>query len=252
MKSHLLLFGLVLGIASPTVLRACSCSWDLPQHFCESLSYWPAPSRPTTVVLAVKLNNVAHGMDMKVVDRLYGHANDTIRVWGDPGHLCRPYTDGIPIGDTMVLALDSLGYFYDIEQDGDYAINICGVFYLFYENGMVNGRVFEAQQQQIDYAVFKDSVLNADCNPDKITGLAERTLDGLAIRYDVAARQLLFMGQQRPLKVSVYDVSGKQLLNSLVSPDDKRLAIPTISAGVYLVEVQSGTARSVQRVLVGW
>lgn len=251
MKRILSVFALLGVLGMQATLFACSCAPDLPSSFCESMWYWPKPSRPNNIVLAVKLNNVTHGMDMKVVDVLYGYANDTIRVWGDPGHLCRPYTDGIPIGDTLLMALDSLGYFYDVEKDGDYAIGGCGVYYLAYQNGMVIGRVFEPLQQQISYTVFKDSIRHSECNPDKVTGISEAMLQRVGVHFDVDRQQILFSGTNYDFEMTLLDISGKAIFSSKITSGKSSFQLPGIPTGVYLVALQVGNQRVVKRVLMG-
>jgi len=251
MRQYLLLF--VLGISALLTSQqalACSCAPNLPQHFCQTQTFLDTPNRPKTIVMAVKLNNVAHGMDMQVVDVLYGSVPDTIRVWGDPGHLCRPYVDLIPIGDTLIMALDSLQYFYDVEDTGDYEISICGVYYLAFENGMVSGRVYEPQQQQMTYAAFRTMVVDEDCNPDKVTSIAETTLEGISTLYDAGMHQLMFEGIKQPLQVNVYDVNGRLLATNKLGMYDNSIQLSHIANGVYLVEIVSGKDRKVQRVAV--
>lgn len=248
-RSMLTVFAvLLLWAAWPSAANACSCSWDLPESFCESMWYWQPPARPDVVVLVEKLDSVHHGMDMKVLEVLYGYADDTIRVWGDPGHLCRPYAAWFAVGDTFVMALDSMSSGgYDYEQAGDYQINICGVYYLSYSNGNVIGSVFENQQQTVAYSEFRDSVLVPNCNPTKVTGIDGPYPWDLGFYLDGHNRDLVFAKELSHVWVNIYDVSGRKISSDEVF-SSKRYAIPDGLSGIFLVEVATKKGSVTQRV----
>lgn len=129
---------------------ACSCFG--PTSFCATLNPpFPNPEWwiPESIVLGVKLGDYQHGMDVKVIQAFTGslQVDDTVRVWGDCGLLCRHYPSTWAVGDTVVwgfritdLAGNSLcGTSY--EQPTDHMISICGIYYLDYANGSVTGPI---------------------------------------------------------------------------------------------------------------
>jgi hypothetical protein len=129
--------------------QACDCAFpeQLPNSFCATIDSTEAYS-PATVVLAVKLDQIAYGMRIKVLQVFQGTAaaGDTLMVWGDNGACCRwpvYYRDN---GDTILWHLkptDFIGNWIaplepDLEMPGDYCINLCGVYWLYYANGVVS------------------------------------------------------------------------------------------------------------------
>jgi len=94
-------------------------------------------------VKAIKLNDVNHGMDVKVIHSYHGQMpEDTIRVWGDTGILCRTYTDRFEIGDTIIMNLHLMDYYYAYypeENIGDYILSSCGVHFLEVKDNNVIG-----------------------------------------------------------------------------------------------------------------
>jgi len=64
-----------------------------------------------------------------------------IRVWGDDGALCRPYVSAFPRGTRWIFALKRLRE----PAAQDYAISICGDFWLEVRGDVAVGRIIEPQ-----------------------------------------------------------------------------------------------------------
>ena len=64
-----------------------------------------------------------------------------IRVWGDDGALCRPYISAFPLGTRWIFALKRLRE----PAAQDYAISICGDFWLEVRGDVAVGRIIEPQ-----------------------------------------------------------------------------------------------------------
>ena len=143
--------------------KACSCTGDL--DFCLTMNgLFP----PEVVILAVKSADFHYAMDVQVIEYLKGSEDrEDLRIWGDNGILCRLYTSQFPIGDTLVLGIsptDFAGNFLsnpayppDLEQEGDYMLSVCGIYYLHYENGNVFEPQWVPDQMFMSYEEFKQS-----------------------------------------------------------------------------------------------
>ena len=148
MKRSVLLAFLTAAVTGQEA-SACDCFGN--NSYCETLS----PSwfvNPTTTVLAVKLDDYYYGIHVKVVQEIGGEMlpDDTLMVWGDNGGLCRVYLNGFAVGDTVVFGLNhcdlwgntiTAGFPPDLEQPGDYQVSVCGIYWLNYVNGNVQGHM---------------------------------------------------------------------------------------------------------------
>lgn len=112
---------------------ACSCFG--PQTFCGFVfDNWEAPD---LIVKGKKLRDVEHGMDFEISLIIDGDESEqTIRIWGDVGHLCRKYTSDFKVDQEYLLALKKVeissqfpGSWTDLELIGDYIISVCGKSY---------------------------------------------------------------------------------------------------------------------------
>lgn len=139
---------------------ACSCAvWY--DNFCESSFDEQFMPNAKLIVKGVKLSNMAHGIDFKIIDVLTGSEQDEIiRIWGDPGHLCRTYTTPFAIGDTFIFTLHELEYFgFDsIEKPGDYELPGCGLFYLHVNGNNVSGNIASPIQSAMEYNSFRQFI----------------------------------------------------------------------------------------------
>jgi hypothetical protein len=90
-------------------------------------------------------------MDVEVLETLAGETSKSVvSVSGDPGNQCRPYVSGFPVGTEWVFALkpavkDALvarqSYLMSEPDRGDYAISICGAYWLEVKEGKVRGNI---------------------------------------------------------------------------------------------------------------
>ena len=120
----------LFGIQSYSI--ACSCAGS--QSFCETVN---PDSSSLLIVRGKKKAQIEHGMDFEISSIYNGdESKKTIRVWGDPGHLCRVYTSNFENGEELILALieitwdESAGSCCESEKKGDYILSVCGVYYV--------------------------------------------------------------------------------------------------------------------------
>jgi len=97
-------------------------------------------------------------MTVRVLDVLRGAETDsTLVVYGDPGHLCRPYItpETFPIAAKYVLALYPASALEREDSPGAYAISICGEFWLHLDDGNVRGRIRTRDLESVPYEVLR-------------------------------------------------------------------------------------------------
>lgn len=72
-------------------------------------------------------------MEVEIIETYKGVENrKSITVWGDPGHLCRPYLSTFKEGQYYVIAFypGNPNHGHDNEKATDYSISNCGAFWL--------------------------------------------------------------------------------------------------------------------------
>jgi hypothetical protein len=146
---------LLVILALPKSAFACSCMWAGP--FSKV-----APSQEL-IVLGEVLSHYKNSMDVRVIEVLKGtEEGKTIRIWGDTGALCRPYVSHFPVGTTWLVAVrkttaeQSPPFWERLLQPAhksDYAISICGDFWLKVQDDRAVGRVTVK-----DYSNFQEWV----------------------------------------------------------------------------------------------
>ena len=145
---------LILGSAKDVV--ACTCMWGGP--------FMKVAPASTLVVRGRILRHTGDGpvskteMDVEVLEVISGRTDKrVITVSGDNGILCRPYVSAFQIGTEWVLALMRAGR--NIQDKGDYAISICGTYWLKVIRGKVSGNIHNTKlsgaRQQLSLREFR-------------------------------------------------------------------------------------------------
>lgn len=233
---------------------ACDCYG--PQSFC-GVQAPPPPeweyAPPEHIILAIKLQEVDYGMDVRVLQSFAGSitATDTIRVWGDCGLLCRVFVNTWANGDTIVLGLQDVDYSGNVlcgtslEQLGHYQISICGRQWLAFENGLVTGPILtEGATESMTLEEFGTAL--SGCLSTGIEGVPG-TEDPLIISVGTSI-QLSWPTPIQPADVQVYDVCGALLIHQPWngSPIQFRMACD----GVYVVVVHAGQRSIAHRIVI--
>jgi len=83
-------------------------------------------------------------MEVEILENIRGtETRKTITVWGDPGHLCRPYLSIFQLNTYYVIAFNECkgNQTYNEEKDSDYYISNCGTYWLLFdfEKGVAKG-----------------------------------------------------------------------------------------------------------------
>jgi len=236
-------------VASAASVKACSCFG--PDTFCGTLhppyeepEWWI----PDAVVLAVPLATYYYGIDVVIIQIFQGQVdNDTVRVWGDNGALCRLYAGWAP-GDTLIMGIDRTDlagntiinpeYPDGLERPEDYMISACGVYALDYTDGRVSGWITAPTMQDFSLEEFEVEITacalsNGVPSPVVLDPLIVRTVSGTPV--------LEIRNCPAPLQLRVMDVQGRCVLGRRW--DGSLLALDGISTGIYFAEITSGEQR---------
>ncbi len=253
----LLLLALLAISAGPQGLNACSCFG--PQTFCGTLDpqppEFPVPQWwiPDAIVLVVKLADVEYGVDVKVVQSFSGdlQVDTVIRVWGDCGLLCRHYVNGPANGDTLLWAIKHTDFMgnglcgTNFEQPQDWALSVCGVYWLNYDSGIVSGPLtVEGATESVTLQAFGDLV-----NGCLSTGVIDVAMNSpLVLEYRDGSPVLSCTGTRDGAELLIMDVHGRAVLRRRW--DGSAFTLEGVAPGAYLVEVLDSGLRYVRKVAV--
>jgi len=234
---------------------ACSCFG--PSTVCGTLDPpYPNPEWwiPDVIILGVKQANIAHGMDVKVLEVFSGaqhvHEEQVIRVWGDCGFACRVYPDTWAVGDTVVwsfqftdLSGNSLCPGDALETEGEFMISVCGIYWLTYDHGTVSGPITAESEQSMSIADFREQVTTC-----LSTGISERaTTDPLEVRYS-DGQVWLSLGAPYSVDLAVMDAMGRTCL--LERWNGTKRSLDGFAHGTYIVQVSDGDRRWRRKVVL--
>ncbi len=147
MKPSGLICLLLLFLSLP--LRAdCDCIWRG--------SFTDVQQETDLVVAAKVVNSKGNSVDFETSSILRGvEYQNTVRVWMNPGTLCRPEASEFDAGSEWVLALDRIGELnpgdfnpstpnISVGRVGDYSLSKCGGYRLKLTNDLVTGNLVSA------------------------------------------------------------------------------------------------------------
>ena len=118
-----LAWAIVVFLAWPATAQACRCATDAP--FEEASQAKPIIVRARVLAHGDVTGGIATSMTLGIAQVLKGEVRGPrMKVWGDPGNLCRPYVSRFPVGTEWIFAIDHRS-----------AISICGVHWLRVEAG---------------------------------------------------------------------------------------------------------------------
>jgi hypothetical protein len=127
--------------AATKAARACECVWAGPFLSVQS----DAPILIRAKVLSYhgngKYSKLPLAMDVELHEVLRGDVPEgtSLRIWGDDGHLCRPYVTRFPIGSEWILALNGPGSKPGMSPGP--SISACGEYWLEVKGEMAAGNI---------------------------------------------------------------------------------------------------------------
>ena len=243
---------LLTALLSPVLGLACSCFG--PQTFCETMDPPYAEPQwwvPDNIILAVKENSVAYGVDVRVLQTFSGtlQPGAVVRVWGDCGLLCRHYVDGVPNGDTVLWAIQDCDLMGNgscgtsLEAPTDHHLSICGVYWLNYTNGVVSGPLLTAGATESMTLAEFDSFVDG-CLATSVPGGAAQEEGDLLIQGD---RLHLIGGPDLGgAELRAWDLTGRSLFSTVVRSGERSWQLPEASSAVFLVELRTPGRRMVR------
>lgn len=248
-----LVFGSLTLVLSSQGSKACDCFGN--NSYCETLSpTWLV--NPSTTVLAEKLDDYFYGIHVKIVQVIAGEVlpSDTLLVWGDNGGLCRVNLNGFAIGDTVVFGLNhcdlwgntiTAGFPPDLEHLEDYQVSVCGIYWLNYVNGNVQGQITGPVFQNMPLDAFIEVVQNCSA-ANAINEVGPR--DPLLVRYVAGVPVLERPGQSGPMALLVVDAQGRMVLRR--AWNGQTLPFSSVAPGVYTARVSIGGEHWTRKILV--
>lgn len=245
-----ILFGILFLLTGPAV--ACSCFG--PSTFCGVLDpNGPNPEWyvPDAIVLAVKLGDYQHGMDVKIVTSFTGElvTDEVVRVWGDCGNLCRHYPQTWAVGDTVLWSLkltDLAGNFLcpagiEYEVEGDYMISICGVYFLNYSQGFVSGPITLESVQTMSVDDFEQLVYGC-----LSTGVEEPATAADLQVLQLPEGPVLSLTTGTSVQLRIMDATGRLLFAT--NWDGSSLPLDGLPHGAYIVAILDEKGSLVKKV----
>ena len=233
--------------ASFNHLQACSCAGEA--YFCHELSdTTDAFVHPDFVIKGVKLKDTLHGMFVRIEQQFINEIlEDTILIWGDPGHLCRVYTSNFEVGESVILGIKRLDIPSGMPQEsiGDYWLPACGITFLKIENGFVvgpismgsNAMLFEDFEFYMENEVYKTECVIASSEH-------HAPFENKAINlYPNPARDMAFISCENCEAINeliFHDAAG-QIKNIRFTREEKliRLYTKNLEKGVYFIKLKS-------------
>ena len=250
----------VIFLAWYSIILACSCFG--PSDFCTTMN------RPgyeaDLMVKCVKLTQEYHGMKIKIVDVISGDpGSDTIMVWGDNGALCRVYTSLFNISDTLILALnytDKAGNYFNtgfpdsLEQDSDFLLSACGVYFLTVEGNRVTGPITPTDDT-LSYDDFK-SLVSSDCLVDGIGNKNKKEFNW--ILYPNPAKNKIRLkfkdSYSRGTIITIHNLLGIEVYRVSLSAKNEQNSIlintSSMQPGLYVIEVLNSFKKSIKHLTI--
>lgn len=209
------------------------------------------------VAKAKILNHQYHGLQIQLLDVIQGNeTRDTVMLWGSSylsTAMWRTDVSNFVTNDTMVVLIKRISSSPTdtLESEGDYIIPDCGVYYLYYHNGNVEGRITQYLNlawESIPYNEFKAMVPYCYAT-GTATALASPTLaHGVAVYPNPFGQQLWVSGEQ---SVRLFDAVGRLVYAGSSAPNIP-IQLGHLAAGIYYIETTASggkTAPQVQKLL---
>jgi hypothetical protein len=144
----LLALACLLASLCPGSIRACECHWIGPFLTVAPDAELIVCGRVLSYHDVGKISRIPQAMDVQVLEVLKGRTSSSrLRVWGDDGHLCRPYVTQFPVGTEWVLALGGPGSKPAMSPGP--AISVCGEYWLRVKGDRVVGNIRDTANQQV-------------------------------------------------------------------------------------------------------
>ncbi len=212
---------------------------------CHCFPYEPVFCKNTTeyhnIIMAVVTQNPApdyHLMEVKILENFNNGINeDTIIVLGQDGLNCGELLGQFNFQDTLILAVS------EVEISGMnyyYLEGACGLHFLRYENGLVNGQITTSLTSQ-PIQDFRDNILECieiDLPVENISSIGNK----LQVFPNPVSDVLQIATDQRYIyNIEILNSSGQRILfrkvNSLI--DLYKVNIDNLAKGIYFLRIST-------------
>lgn len=168
-------------VADP--VPACQCSWEGP--FLKASCRSPLVVYARIVQFSEKTRDTSPFMDIDVIEPFSGGMTDKrLRVWGDPGMLCRADLRQFPVDSEWILALDGPGS--KPAMSPGHALSLCGQYWLGLAGDKVIGLIDDAAEnigpQEMPLQEFRKRFHGKSCR-DSIRFSGEISTGASFLRY---------------------------------------------------------------------
>jgi hypothetical protein len=135
---------------------SCSCGWAGPFLKVAGQCEWVIRARVKNY--HGEARGIKLAMDVEVLEVLRGRMDKGgIRIWGGDGMLCRPEVTQFPIGTEWIFGLNGPGS--KPAMTPDYAVSMCGQYWLQVVSGQVVGNIDDEEVQNASQRVPADEFL---------------------------------------------------------------------------------------------
>ncbi len=248
---HRLLLLIALYLFGPFYSKACSCVYIAT--FCESLSFQDSIYHDLIVYGAVT-NVQNNGMEVSIIEQLYGQeARSSIFIKRGNGANCGEDTNQFKRGQELILAL-YLAYNEETQQEDQYWLSICGVNYLFVENGRVIGKIAPG----VSILPFKKFIQSTTCPAFRAFQPSAPSDPEFKV-YPNPVRATLFVkpsDQVSDFSYALYDLQGRLLLRGIRKEVEAEelvsleLPLNQIGGGIHILRLDSKMGSENLKVLI--
>ena len=226
---------------------ACSCGWITPEHFCRSAS------ETNHIVLGVVVESQQwYSMDIEVIEEIHLQSNaDTLSILGQDGLNCGEWLENFSIGDTLVLALYR-GDFFDAVDNNPFEWHLgnCGLFYLRYNNGRVEGGIDFGEESQV-YEDFKSNVISCIDLTSAANDFQDKvSLQVLPIPTTGYVDVIVDGSNANTYSFDLLDIAGNVLLLDIIITDaNKSIDLTNVDSGIYFLRSKNTSNVTIKRII---
>jgi hypothetical protein len=179
-------------------------------------------------------------MDVVVLDEIrHTFSEDTITIIGQDGLNCSEYLNIFEVSDTLILGLQDFGM-------GDTMnLSYCGRYYLFYNNGHVQGNInpIVTSQSYIEFTTNFDACTILSVNEDELPPII--TVEN---HHDV----VIFSSIEQPIiSIRIFNTLGALIYSQEnLNRHSVNVNISALKPAVSLFEIETDTGKSVRKLFI--
>lgn len=221
-------------------LISCTC-WPYEPVFCRAVN------ESLNIVRAVVIEHPeSYLMEVKIIENLHEEiSSDSILIYGQDGFTCGENLNQFNISDTLILAI-KFSQIYE-NQFYWYLEGFCGIHFLRYANGIVNGQIRDSLTSQ-PIETFKEQLLECLEMTVPIEEIFEEKKIVDIYPNPVLNELKISIVNSMILSVEIYTIDGRlnqnmqQLNSNSVIIDSHNL-----ESGIYIVKIETTTGNHISK-----